>query len=97
MERQGKETRQSRGRKLLQNKQIEDKNSRTDELNETLKTIVTHQLETLEEKCDDDCSDGSKKVGSRVDKKALTAFWVSRYFFRIQRTPVLFSLRIFVL
>ena len=48
MERQGKETRLSKRKKLLQNKQIEDKNSETDERSETLKTIVTDQSEPRE-------------------------------------------------
>ena len=52
MERQGKETRFSRRKKLLENKALEDKNSKTDEQSETLKTVVTHQSDTPEEKCD---------------------------------------------
>ena len=41
-----------------------------------MKTIVTHQLETVEEKCDDNSSDDSNKVGLMVDKKELTTFMV---------------------
>ena len=32
-----------------------------------MKTVVTHQLETREEKCDGNSSDDSEKVGSRVN------------------------------
>ena len=77
MERQGKETRLSKRRKLLQNKQLVDENRETDEQSETLAMMVTHQSDTSRENCDGDSSEDNEKVGSRIDKKELTAFQVS--------------------
>ena len=50
MKRQGKETRFSRRRKLLQNKPLGDKNSETDKQSETLTTVVTPHSKTREKK-----------------------------------------------
>ena len=74
MKRQGKETRFPRRKKLLQNKPLEDKNSKTSDQSETLKTVVTPHSKTREEKSDDDITKDSEKVGSKVDKKKLTTF-----------------------
>ena len=41
-----------------------------------MKTVVTPRLETREFVFDDNSSDGSKKVGSKVDKKELTTFMI---------------------
>ena len=72
MTRQGKKTRFSRRRKLLQNKPLENKNSEISDQSETLKTAITPHSKTREEKSDDDSSDDSKNVGSKVDTKELT-------------------------
>ena len=72
MKHQGKETRFSRSKKLLKNTPLEDKNSKTSDKSETLKTVVTPHSKTREEKSDGNSSDDSKKVGSKVDIKELT-------------------------
>ena len=38
--------------------------------------IVIHQSEPHEEKCDDDSSEDSEKIGLSVDEKELTIFMV---------------------
>ena len=48
MKRQGKETKFSTRRKLLENKPLEDKNIETSDQSETLKTVVTPHLKPRE-------------------------------------------------
>ena len=59
---------------LLQNKPLEDENTKTSDQGETLKTVVTPHSKTRKEKSDDNSTEDSKKVGSKVDKKELTTF-----------------------
>ena len=71
MKHQGRETGFSR-KKLLQNKPLEYKNSKTSDQSETFKAVVTPHWKARKEKSDDHSRDDSKEVGSKVDPKELT-------------------------